>query len=251
MKKQFTLGLVAAAFFAHAAGAAEPLQTPAPEGAGTVPAGKPVAWKYRALLSGLDLFERRSAELAPGATLRFKLPKGISLAPDTTVEIALAQDPIKLQTAPDNSFTLTRETRTGAGKADVVVRGRHFAPEEYRHPNIEVSTPGLPAHVRRLGDLRLACEVQVEIAKADLLAARAILGTFGLFGLNICKSDSNIGMDAPGQYDAITLSADGREMKLSKLSGRFNAPLGDAAWPDATLLQFTLGGQPAQPSLQP
>jgi hypothetical protein len=242
MKKQLILSLVVCALAAHAAYATETSND-------AVKPGKPVAWQYRSLLAGLDVFESRNDTLAPAATLHFKLPKGMLTADDsTTVEIALKEGPIALPVNSSHGFTLVRDARAAAEKAEVLVN-RTFRPEEYRHPNVEVRTPGLPSHVLRLGDLRLGCEVQIAVAKKDFVSVRAILGVMRMFSADVCKSDMNITNDAPGVYDSVTLTAgEGDAAKTrTKQTSNFLAPLGDASWPDATLLQFTLEGQPAKP----
>src|SRR5204862_771037 len=60
--------------------------------------------------------------------------------------------------APDYTFTLPRERK--ALDEDAVVQSERKA--QTMTWRADIRTPGLPANVRRLGDLRLECEVGVE-----------------------------------------------------------------------------------------
>ena len=117
----------------------------------------PVEKSYRAMVRGMDHFERQRAALAPQATLRYRLlprQRGTDLdriemhVLGTTVEL-----PVPI--APDRTFTLERNARAWAENA-VVTPDRRARSMTWR---AEVRTPGLPAGTRRLGDLRLECQV--------------------------------------------------------------------------------------------
>lgn len=256
MRKLTTFTVAALLLMHQGAGAQDapsPLGDPA-TAIGPVKTGTTlVAWSYMSLEAGVDLFERRSPELAPGATMRYKMPKGI-LPPkekdgkleDTTATIAVKGWAVPLPLAPDLSFRLPPNDKAKAVGAYIVL-SRRFPSGLYQHPVVEVRTPDLPANVLRLGDLRLACEIQVRILKKDMLRARILLDAMSWFGKSPCESDTGKIFDAPALHNSITYTAGNRRM-VKPVSGKeleFNAPLGDADWPDDTLMTFELDGEPA------
>lgn len=119
----------------------------------------PVEKSYRRMIRGMDLFERRRA-LAPHASLRFKL---LPRRPETdmrNIELYVLGRSVELPVpvAPDDTFVLPRDPRSLAEDA-MVVPDRQSGTMTWR---TEIRTPGLPPQTRRLGDLRLECEVGME-----------------------------------------------------------------------------------------
>ena len=124
----------------------------------------PVKKSYKKMIDGAALFEERK-HLAPNAALRFKL---IPRQADTRmegVELEVAADSIAipLKVAPDQTFTIERD-RTALKENAQVMPNRKAGTMTWR---ADVRTPGLPPNVRRLGDLRLECEVGM---KAGLIS---------------------------------------------------------------------------------
>jgi hypothetical protein len=119
----------------------------------------PVAKSYRRMVAGMELFEKRR-HLAPEAELRFKLlPRnrqtnmdGVRLA----VEGERSFVPIEL--GPDHTFALARDAAALKENAQVLPN-RKAGTMTWR---AEIRTPGLPPDTRRLGDLRLECEVGMQ-----------------------------------------------------------------------------------------
>jgi hypothetical protein len=119
----------------------------------------PVKKSYKKMLDGADRFEQRR-HLAPDASLRFKL---IPRKPDAKMEgvrLEVAADSLSvpLKVAPDQTFTIERNAVALKENARVMPN-RRAGTMTWR---AEVRTPGLPPNVRRLGDLRLECEVGME-----------------------------------------------------------------------------------------
>lgn len=228
----------------------------------------PVDKSYRKMLKGMELFEEMRA-MAPGASLRFKL---LPRQPDTSMEgIKLAIDadslsiPVPVRPA-DNTFTLERNQKALDEDA-VVASNRKALSMTWR---AEIRTPGLPADTRRLGDLRLECQVGME---ADLVSNNRP-SRFGSF----FRADTNPEMRRKGYCEArkvgylffaerplfgITLVSGARrevlaidnlyaglsDREISKadlpycdcqvlLDRTYFLPLGDRSWPDDTLVQF-------------
>src|SRR3954462_1921254 len=119
----------------------------------------PVDKSYRKMVKGMDLFERDHG-LAPQAGLRYRL---LQRKPGGELERARGHlmgrtfdQPVAV--APDYTFTLPRERK--ALDEDAVVQSERKA--ETMTWRADIRTPGLPSDVRRLGDLRLECEVGME-----------------------------------------------------------------------------------------
>ncbi len=159
MRRPSPLSLLAAASLCGAALAAHG-QTPAHDLPQVTIAARAdenlVEKSYRRMLAGMDLFESRRA-LAPEAALRFRLyPRepgtDMRLA---TVDVIGTRTMFAVNLAPDQTFTLPRNPAALQENAAVVANQRR-ASMTWR---ADIRTPGLPPHVRRLGDLRLECEV--------------------------------------------------------------------------------------------
>ena len=119
----------------------------------------PVDKSYRKMVKGMDLFERDHG-LAPAASLRYRLlqrkPGGeIEHAPLQILGRSFSQ---RIAVAEDRTFVLPRERK--ALDEDAVVQSERRA--ETMTWRADIHTPGLPSNVRRLGDLRLECEVGME-----------------------------------------------------------------------------------------
>lgn len=111
---------------------------------------------YRSLLKGVEAFEK-NRHLAPQASLRYRLvPRmdGVKLA---GIEVAIRSEGRKQPLDLDQqlSFALPRDERAMKEGACVTSnrKSRSFAWSP------DVRTPGLPPDTRRLGDLRLECQI--------------------------------------------------------------------------------------------
>src|ERR1700687_290317 len=119
----------------------------------------PVDKSYRKMIAGMDRFEKRH-DLAPAASLRFKLLPRHRDTNMNGIQLEIVGDSftIPVEVAPDHTFTLQR--RQDALKENASVRpNRKAATMTWR---TETRTPDLPPNTRRLGDLRLECEVGME-----------------------------------------------------------------------------------------
>jgi hypothetical protein len=111
------------------------------------------------MVAGMERFEKRR-QLAPEATLRFKLlprNRGTKME-NVEVEISARSFATPVAVAPDGTFVLPRDPRALKENASVVPN-RKAGTMTWR---AEVRTPGLAPDTRRLGDLRLECEVGME-----------------------------------------------------------------------------------------
>ena len=223
----------------------------------------PVGKSYRRMVEGMELFEKRH-QLAPRASLRFKLLPRHSDTDMRDIQLEIVGDsfaaPVAL--APDNTFALER--RAAALKENASVRPNRKA--KTMTWRAEIRTPGLPPDTRRLGDLRLECEVGMQ---AGLISNyRPLL--FGLLdpflreGPGYCRrKDPRYLFFAERPIFGVTLVAgDRREaLPVERLYGgasrdptwkedlaycdcevlvdrAYFLPLGDASWPDDTRIEF-------------
>ena len=225
----------------------------------------PVTKPYRKIVSGMDLFERKRAEMAPQAELRFKLlpRKRTTSMKDVDLEIAGKDTFIPVAIAPDGTFALPRDGKALAEDA-AVVPNRKRQSMTWR---AEIRSPGLPPGMRRLGDLRLECEVGME---ARLISNRPsnLLGWFverfadvpeychqdeprylffaerPVWSVTLVSGSRRETLPAERLYAGATRDPGRKEEWLpycdceALLDRAYYMPLGDKSWPDDTLVQF-------------
>jgi len=255
-------GLALCALAAHANLFAQ-TKSPSDDAVAVTALRNPVDKSYRRMVEGMELFEKRH-RLAPDAALRFKLLPRHRDTDMREVRVEVVGDsftaPVAL--APDNTFTLER--RAAALKENASVRPNRKA--KTMTWRAEIRTPGLPPDTRRLGDLRLECEVGMQ---AGLISNyRPML--FGLLdpflreGPEYCRrKDPRYLFFAERPIFGVTLVAgDRREaLPVERLYGgasrdptwkedlaycdcevlvdrAYFLPLGDASWPDDTRIEF-------------
>jgi hypothetical protein len=219
----------------------------------------PVAKSYRRMVDGMDLFERQRA-MAPEATLRYRLLPRRRDTDMRRISLAVLGDsvtiPVRIEA--DGSFLLERDEKALREDA-TVMPDRRAGTMTWR---TEIRSPGLPPDTRRLGDLRLECEVGME---ADLVSNRRSLlsnsmrrrlGYCGenparylyfterpLFGVTLVSGARRESLPVDELYagstrqplDADDLATCDCEVMLDRT---YFLPLGDASWPDDTLVQF-------------
>ena len=116
----------------------------------------PVAKSYRKMVEASKLFEEKR-HLAPEAALRFKLlPREQEVTMQgIRLKVEAESLAIPLKVSPDQTFALELDQRALKENARVIPN-RKAGTMTWR---ADVRTPGLPPDTRRLGDLRLECEV--------------------------------------------------------------------------------------------
>ena len=223
----------------------------------------PVDKSYRRMAEGVARFEERH-HLAPQAELRFKLLPRSRATRMEAVELQIVGDsfarPVAL--APDHTFALEREPRALKENASVQPN-RRAGTLTWR---AEIRTPGLPDGVRRLGDLRLECEVgmQAGLISNDRSFLLRIFDPFLREGPEYCRrtvprylffSDFPLWsvMLESGErkevlpvemlYGGASRDPDWKDdlpyCDCEVLMDRaYFLPLGDLSWPDDTLLTF-------------
>lgn len=205
-----------------------------------VASSKDPDWKpYRKMLAGLDAFERHHA-LAPRAELKFILrPQQAKLSvADLKLRIVGDSTNIDLPIAADATFVVPRDESAAKDDADL----RLSSKKGLFRWRPDIHTAGLPAGTRRLGDLRLECEVRWAIDKFDAsLIQLAYLVPLG----GVCHtSRSRVFYTSASPIVGATLVAGSRREKLpaerldAKDRSRYAPPLHDQSWPDDTLVEL-------------
>src|SRR5688572_19400608 len=234
----------------------------------------PVTKSYRKMVEGLELFEQRR-QLAPDAALRFKLLPRKPGTPLDDVELAVESDnlAIPLKVAPDRTFTLERN-RVALKENAEVTPNRKTGTMTWR---ADVRTPGLPPHVRRLGDLRLECEVGMKtglisnypsgffgwleemLGKGPEFCRRAaprylFFAERPIFGVTLVHGARREAVPIERLYAGATRDPDWKKDRYCDCAVLFDrtyfVPLGDASWPDDTRveLEYMDGGQAGEMS---
>jgi hypothetical protein len=132
---------------------------------------------YRAMLKGADAFKAFSA-LAPDAELRFYLlPPPGAAAEGLSLVITDGDRSVGVPIAQDNSFELPRLPLFENTDAELRLNVKKDRIAWFPL----VRTPGLPQDTRRLGDLRLECEVRWaaelhKVSRADRILFRSYGG---------------------------------------------------------------------------
>lgn len=206
--------------------------------------GQPMAWRYALLQTARATFEQHAAAQAPGAQLSFRLPRADPAQEGNLVEIVSGDKRLPLAMAAPASFALPGRDTVDDGDA-MVVANKDFPKGSYLHPNVQVRSPGLPANVVRMGDLRLACAAQVAMAKKESLKFRLLLGTVGLFA-DLCGEMEVTSMNAPaGRYDTITIEDGERTLTFAKSQDKLPR-LGEKSLSDNARIRYMASEQAVQ-----
>jgi hypothetical protein len=204
----------------------------------------PELFSYRAAMAGLDAFDKRH-QLAPNApsVLFYLTPRSDRKVADfggVSLRIRGNETSIGIPVASDGSFSIPRNQAAYDEDAELVLNQK----KDLFQGRVEVRSPGIPADMRRLGDLRLECEVRIAIARKTVgFLARIAMGVVTMGG-DVCESKRfRFGFPAPETLVGVTLVSGERRAALpadvSGFSGNhYFPPLWDTSWPDDTLIQF-------------
>jgi hypothetical protein len=213
---------------------------------------------YRAVWAGLQMFDKEHA-LAPAVPeLKFRVltntgkvtcigmcstsPVRAPGAGEQTFGLRIASDnlSIAVPVSPEGWFTVPRSQAAYDDKADLVLNQKKGT---YKF-SVEVHTPGLPDNVRRLGDLRLECKVQVAIIKEEIPFWIVALGNSVLMTTDWCGKEKlgdeplKFGFASTKPLLAATLVNGERSQKLDSGKRSFQVPLADRNWPDDALIRL-------------
>jgi len=195
---------------------------------------------YRSVSAGLDAFERRHA-LAPGAAaLRFRLlaaPRGAAPGPEPlALRIVGEGEAWPLAVDEEGLVTIPRNQQAYDDDAELVSnrkRGQLIGLPEVR-------SAGLPQHVRRLGDLRLECEVLTAVLKVEMgFLARSAISALLKTTVWCGKPDFKLKFHALARLDAVSLVYQQRRVALEHGEWDYLLPISDPSWPDDALVELS------------
>lgn len=196
---------------------------------------------YRVMLAGLDAFDEYHAMAPDAPEVRFKL-RAKNDAPHVdlaglALRIAGDQVSIPLPIAADNTFSLPRDAQARAEDADLLLN----KPKGGYRWSADIHSRGVPAGMRRLGDLRLECKVIVAIAKEEIgFMLRAVVNSF-LLTTDWCAHEKvHMEKVETRKLSAATLIVGEQRIPLpvSKNGMRYTPPLPDNTYPDDTLIEI-------------
>ena len=226
----------------------------------------PVKKSYKKMIEGAALFEEKK-HLAPDASLRFKLIPRQADARMEGVQLEVAADSIAipLKVAPDQTFTIERD-RTALKENAQVMPNRRAGTMTWR---ADVRTPGLPPNVRRLGDLRLECEVGMRaglisnyptgfwgwldgvIARNETYCHRAaprylFFAEQPIWSVTLVDGERREVLSVDMLYAGAARDPDWKKDRHCDCSALFDrayfVPLGDSSWPDDTRVEIEYMG---------
>ncbi len=194
---------------------------------------------YRNVVAGLDAFDEyhHLAPLAPQVRFRLAIQPGKvdTYSEPLQLHIVGKGDPILLPIEADGKFTVPRIAQAYDDNADLMLNRK----KKLFRAKVDVRTPDLPPNVRRLGDLRLECEVMVAIAKEEIpFLVKAMVNTVLLTTHWCGHQKMNYGIDGIAGLGVATLVSGDRKLALRVEKDRFYAPLGDPSWPDDALIDM-------------
>jgi len=193
---------------------------------------------YRSVWAGLDSFDEYRA-LAPAAPLRFRILRAdgspAGSADGLALRLASDEGSVPVPVGADGLLSIERNRAAYEADATFILNQK----DGVFSARPEIRTPGLPADVRRLGDLRLECRVMVAIAKERMsFMAKAALNTLMLGGDWCGRKNMNLAFPVPPGLESARISHDGRAVELTLHDTDFMAPIGDRSWPDDALIKL-------------
>lgn len=199
---------------------------------------------YRVMSAGLDAFDEHR-KLAPNATLKFKLSKrgegygGASHWDGVTLRLVGSDSASPVPIEADGSFVLPRNQQAYDDDAELILNQKKASTRFH----VDVRTPGLPANVRRLGDLRLECQVLIAIGKKELnFAMRAAFNTAFMTGNWCSAARAKVSTALPDWSINTTIVHGATRTELAPHAHNFNAPIQDKTLPDDALIEFEFWG---------
>ena len=191
---------------------------------------------YQQMLKGIDAFEKYHA-LAPLALLKFQLIATTKEAALKKVVLTLSgpNTQVSLPIDIDGTFTIPKMQSAADDNAEIV---SNIAKGMLRWRS-EIRTPNIPSNSRRLGDLRLECEIGWAIGREDMsFLARNSLSAIG----GLCHSKM-VGLrhQAPYPLNSVKLVSGERTLELSidpELKSVYWPPLADASWDNDSLIVY-------------
>ena len=200
-------------------------------------------WKpYSAMLKGVKRFEEKHA-LAPGAQLRFILEPRHADVDMRAIALRLESDDaaMAIPLGERNIFTLPVEQGPLYEKAELSVNRKAGSVRWIPY----VRSAAASDTIRRLGDLRLACEVHWAIDKDTLpFAMRTAMGALG-GPCNFVSQKGTYSFSEPRRITAATISYNGKSAPVPFSGSSFTPPLREQDWSDDSVVELTFDNEQA------
>ena len=200
-------------------------------------------WKpYSAMLKGVKRFEEKHG-LAPGAQLRFILEPRHADVDMHAIALRLESDDaaMDIPLGERNIFTLPVEQGPLYEKAELSVNRKAGSVRWIPY----VRSAAASDTIRRLGDLRLACEVHWAIDKDTLpFAMRTAMGALG-GPCNFVSQKGTYSFSEPRRITAATISFNGKSAPVPFSGSSFTPPLREQDWSDDSVVELTFDNEQA------
>jgi hypothetical protein len=194
-------------------------------------------WKpYSAMLKGVKRFEEKHA-LAPGAELRFILEPRRADVDMHAIALRLESDEagMAIQLGEGNIFSLPVVQGPLYEKAELTVNRKAGSVRWIPY----IRSAATSDTIRRLGDLRLACEVHWAIDKDTLpFAMRTAMGALG-GPCNFVSQKGTYSFAEPRRITAATIRFEGKSAPVPFSGASFTPPLREQDWSDDSVVELT------------
>ena len=200
-------------------------------------------WKpYSAMLKGVKRFEEKHA-LAPGTQLRFILEPRRADVDMHAIALRLESDEavMAIPLGERNIFSLPVEQGPLYDKAELTVNRKAGSVRWIPYVRSAATSDTL----RRLGDLRLACEVHWAIDKETLpFAMRTMMSAMG-GPCNFVSQKGTYSFAEGRRITAATISFNGKSAPVPFSGSSFTPPLREQDWSDDSLIALAFDNDQA------
>jgi hypothetical protein len=192
---------------------------------------------YRTMLKGAIAYDAYH-DLAPQAPFLYILKaRKVDLDINTvTLKIVGEEHTIPVPISPGGIFELPRFNDPEFNDADLVLNQKKCEKAIGWRPFIR--SPGLNENLRRLGDLRLECEITWAIEQDDL--SFIVRNSLKLIGGPCNSSHFRMTFDADHPRTEVLMRTPDRQQSLSLTASKtgYIVPLYDKTWPNDTLIEL-------------
>lgn len=209
----------------------------------------PALRPHRIMSRGLDAFDKHHA-LAPNASLRFELWNADGTIPQSDgLGLRLSGDrtDLALPVDAEATFVLPRSQEALDDNADLVLNRK----KEQMGWRPRVRSPGVPENARRLGDMRLECEVSWAVMKDQVsFVLRTAMSAVG----GMCHSPmTSLSYRVPQKLAAVTLVSGerSRPLRLAENGHSYIVPVRDKEWDNDSLIVYRFADADAEPAPAP
>lgn len=195
-------------------------------------------WKpYRAMLKGVEKFREKNASST--AKLRFIL---VPRRPDVSMEglelwLESGQGRIKIPLENGNIFALPVGESAVDANAELTINRKAGSVRWLPY----VTSASTTTTTRRLGDLRLTCEVHWAIDRDTLpFAARTTISALG-GPCNFISKQGSYSLFESQPIVSATINFNGRSEPVPTSDSSFTPPLRDKSWNDESVIELHFG----------